>query len=84
MLKSLHNSLFLEYCRKWKRWHSNLLDLLWKTQGCSLETVDCTRNLADQWEELIKRVAGTWEKIVKCQSVEAGDLDEEEEIEQGL
>jgi hypothetical protein len=65
-------------------WHTDLPSLLQTTSGFGNESPESVATLALKWGELIQMSRGTWEKIVKCPSIAAQELDELEVIEHNI
>ncbi|KAH9808291.1 hypothetical protein DFH28DRAFT_910366, partial [Melampsora americana] len=84
VLKALHSNLSLKFCRTWMVWHTDLPSLLQTTSGFGNESPQSVGTLASKWGELIRMSSSTWEKIVKCPSIAAQQLDELEVIEHNL
>ncbi|KAH9815145.1 hypothetical protein DFH28DRAFT_893345 [Melampsora americana] len=84
VLKGLHRQLTMKYCRTLMVWNSHLPLLLQRTSQFSSETAQSLLILGLEWDALIVRLSGVWERFVQGGMVAAQQLDEFEIIEHNL
>lgn len=78
VLKALHESLSLEYCRRWMVWDVYITSLLDKTKLHCDEPVESNSILKDRWMALVARNHTKWGNVIHSFPIMAEGVDEED------